>query len=355
MKRFFLSIFIFLTIFNAFSQKRSDFFRSNSNGLPLVKIDEKKRADYKFILKIDLTGDTPLLKTLYKENEESKRWEYFYVDENVLETEKYYKDKKLKEEYRYNAFGHKVKQSEFLNDELFTITVFSYNKEGLVEKEEILNLVSDKTTIVKYKYDKDFRIKQIQKTFPDNKVVFWEAFFTPKGIVTREFYTLEDEIFTFYYNQSGQEMKGEIKEINEKGEEKVKIIWENFYSYDGKRKKRIHNNFLINKKTDITYNKNFKEIKIETYYNDAIFSIESYDYNDKNLPLYYRKLLDLNLTEEYYSYNEKDEIKETKIYMDKELKKHIFYFDDKTRKEILFSHDKEEAEIFYDAEGKIIR
>ena len=112
-KKYFLSLFIFFLILNAHSQNRVEFYRSNSNGLALVKIDAKKKGDYKYILKIDLTGDTPLLKTLYKEENESKRWEYFYIEKNILETERYYKDRKLKEEYRYNNSGHKVKQSEF--------------------------------------------------------------------------------------------------------------------------------------------------------------------------------------------------------------------------------------------------
>ncbi|HOV13835.1 MAG TPA: hypothetical protein PK771_06090 [Spirochaetota bacterium] len=354
-KKYFLNLlFLFLSLC-IYSQKRVEYYRSNSNGLSLVKINANKRNDYKFILKVDLTGDITLLKTLFKENVESKRWEFFYAENNILETEKYYKDLKIKEEYRYNRSGHKVKQTEFLNGNAISITIFYYNKEGLVEKEEILNLISNKTTYVKYKYDKDFRIKQIEKIFPDGKSVFWESFFTPKGIIVREFYTLEDEIFTFYYNESGQELKGEVKERSETGEEKPKISWENFYSQNGKRKRRVHNNFLINKKVDTTYNKNFKEIKVETYYNDNIFSIEEYDYNNKNLVSYYKKIVDLNLSEEYYTYDEKDNLSETKIYQDKELKKHIFYNKDGSRKEVVFSKNRRQVEVFYNIEGKLIQ
>ena len=143
--------------------------------------------------------------------------------------------------------------------------------------------------------------------------------------------------------------------MDENGEEKIKISWENFYSYDGKRKRRIHNNFLINKRVDTAYNKNFKETKVETYYNDTIYSIEFYDYNDDNLPVYYKKVIDLNLTEEYYTYDEDDNLIETKNYQDKEFKKQIFYSKDKTRKEILFSRNGKKIEVFYDADGKIIQ
>lgn len=354
LKKFFLSLFIFFNLFNLYSQKKVEYYRSNSNGLALVKINLNKIKEYKHILRIDMTGDIPLFKTLYKENKEVKRWEYSYNNDKILETEKYYKDLKIKEEYRYDSSLHKIKQSEYLNDEVITITIYNYNTEGLVEKEEILNLISNKTTIVKYKYDKEYKIKQIEKRFADDKTVFWEAFFSPKGIIIKEFYTLENEIFTFFYNENGQELKGEVKDKINNTEEKLKISWENFYSDNGKRKRRVHNNYLINKRVDTTYNKNFKETRVETYYNDVINSIEEYEYNDKNLAIYYKKIVDLNLTEEYYFYDNNDNLIEAKNYQDKELKKDIFYNSDKTRKEILFSTNRKQIEVLYDEEGKIV-
>ena len=91
-KRFFLSFFLLTTLLSLFSQKRIEYYRSNSNGLALVKINLSQRNDYKFVLKVDLTGDIVLLKLLYKEKEESKRWEYSYIENNILESERYFKD-----------------------------------------------------------------------------------------------------------------------------------------------------------------------------------------------------------------------------------------------------------------------
>jgi len=323
--------------------------------LALVKINLSQRNDYKFVLKVDLTGDIVLLKLLYKEKEESKRWEYSYIENNILESERYFKDNKLKEEYRYNRSGHKTKETVYLNNEPISITIFNYNKEGVVDKEEILNTISQKTTIVKYKYDKDFRIKQIEKSLPDNNTVFWEAFFNSKGIIIKEFYTLKDEIYTFYYNEDGQELKGEVMSRKDGENDKVKINWENFYASNGKRKRRVHNNFLIGKRVDTLYNKNFKEIRVETYYNDTIFSIEEYEYNDKNFVIYYKKIHDLNLIEEFYTYDDSQNRIETKIYLDKELKKDVFYNLDGSRKEIVYSKNKKGIAVFYNSDGKLLQ
>ena len=49
--------------------------------------------------------------------------------------------------------------------------------------------------------------------------------------------------YTFYYNEDGQELKGEVMSRKDGENDKVKINWENFYASNGKRKRRVHNNF----------------------------------------------------------------------------------------------------------------
>ena len=55
--------------------------------------------------------------------------------------------------------------------------------------------------------------------------------------------------------------------------------------------------------------------------------------------IYYKKIHDLNLIEEFYTYDDSQNRIETKIYLDKELKR-CFYNLDGSRKEIVYSKTK---------------
>ena len=57
--------------------------------------------------------------------------------------EKYIKDNKLKEEYRYDVMGHKIKQVDYKNGDPIKSTAYSYNSDGLVDVENISNLINN--------------------------------------------------------------------------------------------------------------------------------------------------------------------------------------------------------------------
>ncbi|MCK4796528.1 MAG: hypothetical protein KAT05_04060 [Spirochaetes bacterium] len=356
MRTFFLSFCFFILPFYLNAALQKDIYRSNSNGLMLVKIEPSEIKDYKHILYvylIDGTDDKIKKKVLLEDDKEIKRWLYYYTD-NFLYHEKYYKQKEIKEAYRYDSDGHKIKQEEYKNNKKIRITTYQYNNDGLVDIERILNLLNKQTIFVRYRYDSDYRIKQIEKKYPDGRLVYWEAFFSDKGIIQKEFYTLKEERFTFWYNENGQEIKGEIKEITEEKEEKIKKEWITLYSDIGKKESKEENNYIIGKKIKTWYNSNYKETRVETYKNDEIFTIEMYDYNKNNKVTYYEKIKDLNSTKITYLYNENDNMIKSQHYQDDKLKKIITYNEDNSRNELLFGRYNKKILIEYDRNGKII-
>jgi len=355
LKKYLISFFIFsfsLTLINSITVRNT--YRSNSNGLSLIKIQQNQSKNFKYILQVDQSGDMILSKVLHKDDKEIKKWSYEYQG-LMLTTEKFYKEKKLKEEYFYDASKHKIKQIEYLNSKPFKISIFNYNKDGLVDREEILNSLNNQTTVVKYRYDKEFRIKQIEKKYPDGRVVYWESFFTPKGIIIKEYYALKDEVFTFYYANDGQELEGEVKNKLPDGKENIKIKWLVFYSSNGRRERKEEENFLINKKTKFWYGRNGKETKVEIYYKDKIFSIENYEYNEKNKVIYYKRIEDLNLLEIYYTYDAESNLVFEKEFQDSVLKKSTDYKKDGSKTVSYYSNNKASLSIDYDKEGKIIK
>lgn len=356
----FLFILLFLSTNSINSDKKIELYRSNSNGLALVKITSSKLSKYKYILRQNYLNDVLQNKILFKNNKEDKKWEYNYSNK-LLSRERYYKKGKIEEEYRYDSLGHKIKQIDYNNNKQIRFITYKYNKQGLVEKTELLNLINNKTTFVKYKYDETFRINQIEKDYPDGRVVYWEAIFSSKGIIIKEFYTLQNEEFSFIYNESGQELTGEVKEINKDEKDKIKLKWNNYFSTSGKKSKRIEFDYLLDKKTIFWYNENGLEKKIETYYADKISTIEKYEYNEDNNILKYIKIKDLNKEEIDYFYDKnnkdkdnKNKLKKTKQYNNDILKKETFFNENGNSIVIVYSKNNKKILIEYDKDENII-
>jgi len=378
LKKFFLKLFLFFVIFYSFpedfanddiqnenndntqnsetntSQKVIEYYRSNSNGLALVQIPESETKKYKFFLSQELVDKKLIKRQLFKDKKESKRWDYEYKNDK-LNKERYFKDGEIKEEYRYDKNSLKIKQVDYLNGKIFRTTLFTYNSDGLIDKESITNNLTNGKTSVKYRYDSKFRIKQIEKIYPDNRVVYWESFFNEKGVILKEYYTLDNEIFVFYYNENGQELNGEVRQILKDGNTKIKIEWSITYSSKGKRVRKDETNYLIGKRIVSFYNKDGQESKVETYYNDELATIEEYEYQDKEngKVIHYKKIEDINMEEIFYKYNEEDEVVEERIVENKKTKKLVLRKEDGSYSEIIYT-ERGLYTINYSKDGKII-
>jgi|GEM_PF-1161381 len=352
LKIFLLNLIIIQININVYSATIK-YFSSNSNGLELLKITPSNTNKYQYILKITYTEKIPIKKILYKNSKEFKRWEYYY-NNGLLYHEKYYKDKQIKETYNYDSAGHKIKQIEYKNNEKIKETTYQYNKDGLVDIEKIYNPMNKTTITVKYRYDRNFRIKQIEKKYPDGRLVFWESFFTTKGIILKEYYTLKSEKFTFWYNENGQEMKGEVTEIKDDNTEELKKEWVTSYKENGRILKKEENDYVRNKKTITWYNDNYKEKKVETYIKNELSSIDRYDYTKTNKISFHERIEDLDSIKTYYEYSKDDKLIRSMHYNNDELKKIVIYNEDESKKEILYGENNRKIIIEYDKKGNII-
>lgn len=349
LKKFLVNIIILIFIFKITSQDIK-YFRSNLNGLQLVEIKSNEYKDYKYILKEISIENKIIKKILLKDKKEIKRWEYFY-NNNYLSNEKYFKENIITEEYYYDSYKHKIKQLEYKNGSLIKETLFTYNKDGLVEYEEIINKLNNSKTLIKYKYDTQFKIKQIEKKYPDNKIVYWECFLSKKGIMLKEYYTMNNETYIFYYNQEGQEIRGEI--LNKENNNIIKE-WENFYTKGGKREKKIEKNNEINEIKITYYNLEGMESKIEYYKNEILKKIERFEYdNDKNL-ITFQVIEELNITEIKYEYNDKKELNKKITYDNNFLKKIENFNQDGSIDEIIFTKKGIKILTKYDSNKNII-
>src|SRR4030043_406017 len=53
-----------------------------------------------------------------------------------------YKDNEIQAEYRYDDKGHKIKQEEYKDKNKIRITTYGYNNDGLVDTENIYNVLN---------------------------------------------------------------------------------------------------------------------------------------------------------------------------------------------------------------------
>ena len=210
--KIFLINIILIVNFYLFPDTIIKYFRSNSNGLQLVLINYQKTAEYKYFVKSYYTDNIENRRMLFKENKEYKRWAYYY-SKGYLNFEEIYTNNIIKEDYRYDTSGHIIKKNEYKDGKVLRNYSYHYNNAGLVDIESMVNALNNAKTITNYRYDDNFTIKQIEKKYPDDRIVYWEAFFSSKGIIQKEFYTLKEERYIFLYNENGQETSGEIRNI----------------------------------------------------------------------------------------------------------------------------------------------
>lgn len=352
LKIFFLNIFLLIIPHLFFSQSSLEIYKSNYNGLKLVKINQSEAINQKYVLYSYFENKNEVRRTLYENGKIIKKWFYYYTGD-YLSLEKEYNETELILESRYNNKRHKIKKEDYKNNKKIKVTTYEYNSDGLVEKETVYNLTNNQTIYITYRYDKAFQIKQIERKYIDGKFIFWDCFFNEKRIIQKEVYTLKDEVYTFWYNEGGQETKGLIVSIGDDGKEIKKKDWENFYSEKGKKIKKIENEYNVNRKKIIFYNDNFLETRIETYQKEIAVSIETFEYNKDNLVTLYQKIEGLTSDKTVYTYDEKKELVKTVHYTNDAIKKIVEYNSDKSRLETIFLRDKQ-IQVKYDKDGKII-
>ena len=364
---------------------RTEYYRSNSNGLTLVEINETERMGYKFVLQVDYDDNRESVKILYRTGTEIKRWEYSYSS-GMLNSESYIKEGVLSEIYYYDRQGHKIREENYKNGQIIKVSTFSYNREGLVSLESTESKISNQVIETRYRYDNLFRIKQIARTYPDGHVVYWESFLSDKGILVKEYYTLDEEKYVFYYNQFGQEVSGQILAIEEKEEEvkadenetkkdgkdaksgendkpekkmvkteRVKSQWENTYIEKGLREQKVEENFELGKKVITNYNKDGKETKIQIFFDDVISTIEYYDYDSDKRVIYYKIIQDLNKNETFYKYNADGDVISTRYAENGKTKKEVINHPNGNREEIIYTRTNAKISKMYDADGNLIR
>ncbi len=352
------SIITFLSIFlvsNTWLNADSVFtwYRSNSNGLMLLVIPEAKRGSHIYTLRVEKQDDLIYEKVLYKEKAVYKKWMNSYSN-NLLVSSRYYLENKLVEEVFYSPQGHKVKLKEYKGSDLIRESDYKYNKEGLVESESVFNPIGNSTTTTRYRYDNQFKIKQIIKNMPDGKEIYWDVVFDAKGIVSREYYTLNDELFTFYYDSNGLELKGEVRRIVDGKEGDLKIEWQTTYSSSGHRIQKIETNYLINKTTTTLFNKDGLETKITTEYRDRGVVTELFEYNQDKKVTSYSKTENLRLNLIKYRYINNTTLAAEQHYNDGVLVREFYYNDDGTKKEVVITSGGARIVIIYDRNGTII-
>lgn len=350
---FFLSIFLFIFNLQIISQDLILYYRSNSNGLKLVQINSNQIKNYKYTLQVFSRGNIDNRKILFKDNKEIKRWEYYYKS-GYLNYEKYFSDNIIKEDYIYDLAGHLLKKGDFKDNNKIKETTYTYNKDGLVDIEKVMNLLNNTSFIIKYRYDNAFRIKQIEKKYSDDRLVYWEAFFNDKGIIQKEYYILENEKYTFWYNENGQEIKGEIL-LLDREDDNIKKAWKTYYSKSGNLDRKEEINYILEREIKTWFNKKNKELKKEIYIKGNLEKIEAFDYDSKSRLAYYELIEDLKSTKYLYKYDDSDNLIRTQHYENNILKKDISYnIKDQTRTEIFFSKNNKKIMIKYDKNEKVI-
>ncbi len=351
MKEFLISILLLINFFilNAFTEIQ--FYRSNYNGLLLLNIKESEKSQYKHVVKSIITDEKLISKTLYEKDKEVKRWEYIYSEDKLRE-ENYYKDFNLTEKFIYDTAGHKLNLVEYRDGRIMKNTSYEYNKDGLLSKEIINDLYLNRVNSILYRYDSQYRIKQIITEMHDGKIVYWDSFFTAKGIIVKEYYTLKDKRYIFYYNPNGQEIKGEVLSIDTAGVEKETLKWDNIYSKAGIRILKDETNLITKKQIKTWYDEDGRDIKEHILSENAIEMIKEKAFDDKDNLIMEKQIVGLNIKQTNFYYKEK--LYKTETIENGIIKEIETIHDDGSKNVLIYGTNNVVIEMTYDVDGNKI-
>ena len=366
-----------------------EYYRSNSNGLLLLQIEAIDRHKYEYVIQCEFNEiGQETTRTLWKKNAVDKKWVYVHTEGN-LSHESFYQNGELKEEYNYDRNGHKTFQTEFRNGKISKQIKYTYNKDGLVEQEEIDDMYLERKNKITYRYDSSFRIKQIIREMDDGSIVYWDAFFSKKGIVAKEYYTIGNESYIFYYGAGGEELKGEVierveddspdenqietqnevqnadvttdaadtpKPVKKKMKEQRKLYWENKYSQNGIKIYKEETNYKLGKTSKIWYDLSGRDIKTEIYSGNDLEKIEEHTYNDFGQMLVLKQIAGLGEKEWPDSYDDSDAKLpvSTKYYENRRLKEVSSVNPDGTSEKLLYGFNGVNLHQIFDNKGNKI-
>lgn len=378
MKFYSVILLMFCLSFSLFAAE--EYYRSNSNGLLLLQIEAIDRHKYEYVIQREFNElGQETTRTLWKKNAVDKKWLYSYT-ESDLSHESFYQNNELKEEYDYDRSGHKTSQTEFRNGKVSKKIKYTYNKDGLVEQEEIDDIYLERKNKITYRYDSTFRIKQIIREMDDGSIVYWDAFFSKKGIVAKEYYTIGNESYIFYYGVGGEELKGEVlerveddsaetqnadattdtadkpKPAKKKMKEQRKLYWENKYSRNGIKIYKEETNYKLGTTSKIWYDSFGRAVKTETYAGDDLEKIEEHTYNDFGQMLVMKQTAGLGEKEWHYSYADSNAKlpNVTKYYENRRLKEITTVNPDGTSEKLLYGFNGINLHQIFDNKGNKI-
>lgn len=267
----FLSIFFLCSAFPGPAENL--FFRSNELGMTIEKIDKYRRNDFPYVVEIQEQAEV-LVKILYKDGEDIKRWriirkddgrrEYTYTGEELESVVDYYPDGRVAEIAYYEKNGlveHHI--YKYLEGELRYVLV--ENEEG---KELYRNV---------YKRDSSGRLIKVIREFTDKNDFVSLYTFGSSG-VAGEWHGTADEGHMFRFRDAERPLSKEEWEGLELAQE------EEFQYQEESLTMSVYKNYKTGVIERTWYNEEGRKKRVLKKEGSSFVEEQLFEYNEKGEP-----------------------------------------------------------------------
>jgi hypothetical protein len=143
------------------------YYRSNSLGVALERIEGGDGTDERYVLAVDSVGGTEV-RRLFEGGVETDRWEWAYDADGQLRGVRHFEAGELAEVSLYEQTGDVAELLSYRDGELFERTVYRYSSFGL-RQVEVLDAGGASLYRIDYALSADGRLREVRRTNADGR------------------------------------------------------------------------------------------------------------------------------------------------------------------------------------------
>ncbi len=299
MNRFLFLVLALFIIQAAYSEIK--YFRSNEIGITLEKIDWYRIDEFEYVVTLEKKGDT-VIKRLYRDQEEVKRWEIQYDNKMCKIKESEFQVNELVSVLMYNKNGALAEEYLYSGGELSEKKLYHYSKRGLAK---VQTYNKEEKIIYEdfYSLAKSGRLRSVIRIWANGDIRI-SRFAYGSGLLVEQREYIENKLYISRFDSKGRLISWEQWQDDQL--EKSKLIVYN--SDTGNKESEEETDYTKQSSIVRIYDKQGNLLREEATSGSSIQSEVRYEYDDKGRLIIKRVKGPLGIEEWRYFYNDADKL-----------------------------------------------
>jgi YD repeat-containing protein len=341
------SLFILLTLFivtAAYTEIK--YFRSNEIGITLEKIEWYRVDEFEYVVTLE-EKDNTVIKRLYKDEEEIKRWEIHFDKRMRKIKESEYQNNLLYAVLLYNKDGSLHEELLYTQGKLYEKKLYHYSKRGL-SKVQTSNEIDEILYEDFYSLASSGRLRSVIRIWANGNIRI-SRFAFGSGLLVEQREYIENKMYIARFDSKGRLISWEQWQDDKL--EKSKLIVYN--PETGNKEREEETDHTANESIVRLYDDKGNLLKEDAASGSSIQSEVTYEYDDKGRLLVKRVKGPLGIEEWRYFYNDADKLVKEEYWRRGFHEKTTFYTEETSYYEEIYRENEVFLRVYYENEKKV--